>query len=273
MEQSLFACPVCGAPLERQEKCYVCPARHCFDIARRGYVNLLTGHIPANRHGDNREMIEARTAFLAAGYYDMLIERVTEMARAALPCGGRILDAGCGECTYTAAVARTFHNTRVPCEVIGIDISREALVSGARKCPYLHLAVASAYHLPVPSESVDLLLSLFSPFAEEEFARVLKPGGYLLMAVPARRHLFGLKHVLYATPYENEVQDAALSLFSLEERVTLEKTVTVDSADVWNLFTMTPYFYRTSPADKEKLRTHGPLETEISFEVFLYKKK
>ena len=35
-------CPVCGAALEPQGTAWRCAQGHCFDVARRGYVNLLT---------------------------------------------------------------------------------------------------------------------------------------------------------------------------------------------------------------------------------------
>ena len=39
--ESLFRCPVCGAPLTREEHTYRCPSRHSYDIAREGYTYLL----------------------------------------------------------------------------------------------------------------------------------------------------------------------------------------------------------------------------------------
>ena len=35
-------CPICEKDLSRQDKSLVCPMGHRFDIARQGYVNLLT---------------------------------------------------------------------------------------------------------------------------------------------------------------------------------------------------------------------------------------
>ena len=40
-----LTCPICGLPLQRLEKEYTCEKRHSFDIARQGYVNLLTVQI------------------------------------------------------------------------------------------------------------------------------------------------------------------------------------------------------------------------------------
>ena len=39
--ESLFRCPVCGAPLTRETHVYRCPNRHSYDIAREGYTYLL----------------------------------------------------------------------------------------------------------------------------------------------------------------------------------------------------------------------------------------
>jgi acetyl esterase/lipase len=107
----------------------------------------------------------------------------------------------------------------------------------------------------------------------EEYARVLRTGGRMVMVIPGARHLFGLKEVLYEHPYENRVQDTAINGFSLTEEQDITKRITLRTEDdLWNLFTMTPYFYRTSPADKERLRARAPLETEISFKILVYKK-
>ena len=70
---SLLCCPICSAPLSRDERAYTCPNGHCYDIAKEGYVNLL----PANRKhakdpGDDKEMAAARTRFLDGGHYALL---------------------------------------------------------------------------------------------------------------------------------------------------------------------------------------------------------
>ena len=35
---SLFRCPVCGAPLTREDRAYLCPNRHSYDISKEGYM-------------------------------------------------------------------------------------------------------------------------------------------------------------------------------------------------------------------------------------------
>ncbi len=272
MTTNLFRCPVCGGELRAEGGSYRCALRHTFDIARQGYVNLLTGKHGA-QHGDNKEMITARRDFLAAGYYAPLVNAVAETVARHAFSACRLLDAGCGECHYTAAMARRLEEENIPVTILGVDISREALAIGGRAHKNLALAVASLYRLPLADESIDLLLEIFSPHCQEEYTRVLRPRGKMIMVIPGARHLFGLKEALYKTPYENEVADTTLAGFTLLNVQDIEETVTLaNETDLWNLFTMTPYFYRTSPADKEKLRAHAPLGTEISFKILTYEK-
>lgn len=80
---SLFCCPICGGPLDREPSAYSCPAGHSFDLAREGYVHLL----PANRMhskmpGDDKGMAAARWAFLSKDYYAPLRDALCSIALA-----------------------------------------------------------------------------------------------------------------------------------------------------------------------------------------------
>ena len=273
MSFDLYLCPVCGERLKVDGRSCLCKNRHCFDIARDGYINLATRHTASGDHGDNREMIRARRDFLSIGHYAHLMDTLADLALIHTPVMGVVLDAGAGECSYTERIAHALASAGRSARVLGVDLSKDALsLGGRRKCD-IALAVASVYHLPLSDNSVDMLFEIFAPFVEEEYARVLKSGGKMVMAIPAARHLFELKSILYDTPYENEVQDTSLSRFRLVERRRVEKDITLEKdEDVWNLFTMTPYFYRTSPAAKEKLRHASPLTVTAAFEVLVYEK-
>ena len=59
-------CPVCRAPRLRPRPGVLrCAAGHTFDIARHGYVGLLTGARATS--GDDASMVRARERFLAGG--------------------------------------------------------------------------------------------------------------------------------------------------------------------------------------------------------------
>lgn len=103
-----LTCPVCGGVLHREERSLRCGAGHCYDIARQGYVNLLrSNQSKSKRHGDDKRMVAARTAFLDAGYYAPLRDAVAAAAAEFTADDADVLDAGCGEGYYTAQVLRT----------------------------------------------------------------------------------------------------------------------------------------------------------------------
>ena len=127
--------------------------------------------------------------------------------------------------------------------------------------------------MPVADESFDTVVNTFSPLALEETRRVLRQGGHFIMAIPGEMHLFSLKSAIYETPYKNVVADTTLSGFELIEDEPLTYKIGLDSLEaIKNLFMMTPYAYRTKPADREKILSLERLETEVDFRVFVYRK-
>ena len=271
-----LTCPVCGGVLHREERSLRCDAGHCYDLARRGYVNLLrTNQSKDKRHGDDQRMVAARTAFLDAGYYAPLRDAEVYSAAAVEYTSGDtdVLDAGCGEGYYTAHVLHALQAQGRSASVCGVDISRDALICAHRRAPELTLAVASIAHLPVADASCDLVLNVFAPHDAAEFARVLRTKGMLLRVIPLERHLWGLKQAVYDHPYENAVPDPALPGFTLAEQRTLRGTITLrTNADIEALFCMTPYYYKTGARDQAKLHARDALTAETEFALLIYRK-
>lgn len=272
----VLCCPHCGQPLLYGERIYVCGAGHTFDLSARRYVNLLIDQSAAV-HGDDKAMISARRQFLSGGYYEPLRRAVIAAVLERLPQRGVLLDAGCGEGWYTDGVCRALSDAGREACAYGIDISKDALrYAGALPSVregLLTLAVASAYRMPIASESVDAVLNLFAPFVPSEYTRVLKQGGTLLYAVPERYHLWGLKQVLYDTPYENRVEDSALAGYTLLREEEIRAEITLESGEaIESLFAMTPYCHRTPREGRERLHSLNSLKTPIHFRIFLYQK-
>lgn len=271
----LFTCPSCGAPLSEEAARWLCSKGHSFDKARSGYVNLLlSGGKHAKIPGDNKMMVASRQAFLNKGYYRPMADVLCEMAAKYLPEGGILLDAGCGEGYYTALMAEKLEAQGKFAAICGVDISKFALDKAARRRKDIRFAAASVFHLPMPDESVDLMTEVFAPYCGEEFARILKPGGIMLLVIPARFHLWELKCAIYDEPYENEVRDYPLDGFDFLETVPVEGEITLDNnADIQSLFQMTPYYYKTSEEGQHRAAALESITTRTSFEVLAYRKK
>ena len=260
MGELLFCCPLCGGALTRQEHRAVCPQGHSFDVARQGYVHLLpVNKMHSKLPGDSREMVEGRRRFLEAGYYAPFRQELCRLAAACAsqlgsPAGEGLLlcDAGCGEGYYTAGL----HEALPQARVCGFDISKLAVKAAAGKYKSVEFGVASSFAIPLGKASVHLLTDVFYPLAAEEFARVVKPGGFFLYAVPGERHLYGLKELLYENPYENPHRETEYPGFRFVGRTAVRREIRApDSQTAVDLFTMTPYYWKTGPQAAQRLET------------------
>lgn len=273
----VLICPCCGQELEWKDKVCRCSAGHSYDIAKAGYVNLL----PVNRKGakspgDSKEMCRARTQFFAGDYYHSLRVPLNELL-CSLTVGLHqpvVLDVGCGEGYYTNSIAHALKEQDRKAQVIGSDISKFALqhaAKGEEGCIY---AVASLFSLPVKNGSVDILLDIFAPVCIEEFSRVVRPGGILVMVVPGPRHLWDFKCVAYEKPYENPVKEFDFPGWQQAQTMEVRDRVNIASQqDIWSLMQMTPYFYKTPQAGRERIAALQQLDTQIHFFIHVLRKK
>ncbi len=262
-----YLCPLCGEKLHLEEKSYLCPRAHRFDIARQGYVNLLTVQ---QKHsldpGDTRQQVLSRRAFLEAGFYAPISE---ELNRAALDYGarGEILDVGCGEGYYSARLAQALSEP-----LTGLDISKEAVRCAAAKYKGHHWLCATAAHIPVPDGSVGVLTSLFALTLPGEFRRVLCEGGLFLQVLAAEDHLLGLKSIVYDSLTHKQKQTAPeLPGFRLEESRRISFSFTLEGEQIRSLFAMTPHLFRIGKAGAQRLAETQTLEDTASCILNIYR--
>lgn len=226
--------------------------------------------------GDNREMVAARRRFLDAGIYQSFRDRICTLISDELR--GRsaplLIDAGCGEGYYTDAVRHALESVCQSPVICGFDISKLAVKAAAGRSRALHLAVASCFEIPVQDACADVLLSVFAPIVPTEFARVLKPGGMMLLAVASERHLLGLKQLLYETPYLNTYQETIYSGFTFERRIPVRThAILTDNGLIADLFAMTPYYWKTPIEGSHRLQQASRLETELGFDLLIYRRQ
>ena len=227
----IIICPVCREKLDLSGKSYICTNRHSFDVSKSGYVNLLLSkHTGKTVHGDNKLMLQARRDFLDKGFYSPLRDAICEKITS-----GIILDAGCGEGYYTSGIK----NISPDSEIYGIDISKTAVEMASKLYKNITFAVGSVFSIPVADRSCDTLLTLFSPYCNSEFQRVLKNDGTMLMAIPSENHLWELKQAVYDTPYRNEVKPYELDGFRFvdKKRITYKFRLECQQ-DIQSLFSM-----------------------------------
>ena len=271
-----FLCPHCGAdmPLLENGKSIVCNGerkKHCFDLASSGYVNLAPPSQSGS--GDSKEAVRSRSRFLESDGYAPICLAVCDAVNKYCD-GGLVIDAGCGEGYYTNNIAKSYKGS-----VVGFDLSKfgveYAAKSAVRKgIENSFFAVSSVYTLPIKDGAADAVVNIFAPCVEEEYARVLKNGGVLITAGAGENHLLGLKKAVYETTYKNtEREDMPRDMELLEEKSVSFMLSLEDKSLISDLFSMTPYYYRTGEDDMKKLASLERLDTEIDVKIKIFRRK
>ena len=272
--EQFFLCPICKNGFSLTNNTLKCSKGHCFDISSSGYVNLLKpGKMNNAKAGDSKEMIRARTSFFESGAYSKIKDTICDICSEL--GGSLIVDAGCGEGYYTEGIALSLKNATV----IGFDMSKFGCEHGSKHAKKHGVenalyAVSSIFEMPIADCSADIIVNMFAPVADKEFSRVLSPNGYLIVGSAGISHLDGLKAKIYDISYPNEEKFLEYEDFELITTKRLKYSVKITGNDtIYSLFTMTPYFHRTSLADKEKLKEVSEIHTTIEVNFTIYKKK
>lgn len=253
--QSL-ACPLDGKALRGDGSAWRCAAGHSFDIASQGYTHLLPVQQKRSRDpGDSKEMVAARRRFLNAGHYQPIAAAVSRAAFANLPEGATAscLDAGCGEGYYLRQLAAA-ESSVTTLAVLGLDISKWAVLSAAKQDKRPNWVVGSNANLPVLPGTLDILLCMFGFPVYPEFARVLKPGGLLLQVDSGPDHLRELREIIYPTLKPERTADIQVPVgFVNSSSEVIRFPLSLSGKEqIADLLAMTPHLYRASAEGREK---------------------
>ncbi|WP_374500296.1 putative RNA methyltransferase [Zoogloea sp.] len=271
-----LACPLDGNALEPHGASWRCAAGHSFDVASQGYVNLLPVQNKRSRDpGDSKEMIAARRRFLEAGVYQPIAQAVTEAALAGLSpeSTAGCLDAGCGEGYYLRQLATAAKGRGQALALLGLDISKWAVLAAAKQDSHTRWVVGSNANLPVLPGTLDRVLCMFGFPVYPEFARVLRPGGLLIQVDAGPDHLRELREIIYPSlKPERPASPAAPAGFrALPAAETVRYTLALSSPEqIADLLVMTPHLYRASAEGRARATTltHLSLTVDVRLTRF-----
>ena len=241
----MLICPLCHTALSNHAHGLSCINQHNFDRAKQGYYHLLpVQHKKSRAPGDNQAMVEARRRFLSQNFYLPIAEKLTQLVSDKNI--QQWLDIGCGEGFYTKQLANALPNS----QGVGLDISKDAVKQASTKNSPLTWLVASMNNLPVASQSMDLLTSIFSPLDWQESLRVLTKQGTLIKVGPASKHLIELRQQLYAQVHDYDdskhLQEAPAALkCTATDYLSFQLELTSQQARQ-DLLAMTPHGWRAT---------------------------
>lgn len=181
-------------------------------------------------------MLQARQRVQRSGLFDQVASLVAGLAR-----GRRVLEVGAGTAHYLGAALGIDPDARG----VALDVSTAAARIAGRADERIAAVVADVWQgLPIASGSVDVVLSVFAPRNIAEFARVLAPGGRLVVVAPLAGHLAALREhhgLLGIEPAKQErLRAQTEEFFDLIHTDTRVYSAQLDSAQAADLIGMGP---------------------------------
>ncbi|WP_223885062.1 putative RNA methyltransferase [Nocardia colli] len=242
----LLACPECALGLEPRDRVLRCGHGHSFDIAKQGYVSLLTG-ASTKMTGDTAAMLDARATFQGGGHFAPIATAVAAAVGPGEHASGTVLEVGAGTGYYLAGALDAAPAT----SGIALDVAKPAAKRCARAHPRAASVLADAWRgLPVRDGTLCAVLSVFAPRNPGEVARVLAADGRFVVVTPTERHLrelIGPLGMVTVDPDKDRRLDTAMSgHFTAVDRVLVEYPMKLTQADVANVVGMGPSAHHTT---------------------------
>ena len=184
------------------------------------------------------------------------------------------MDLGCGEGYYLSNLINYMNEKRIEANYYGMDISKDAVKYASKASKDNVWVVGNNFCIPIENNSLDCIISVFSPINVEECNRVLKDDGFLIRVLPRANHLIELRNIIYSQV--NSKDDKTFKIDTNEmnsvEETNVTYSINLRKEDILNLVKMTPHYWKTSPHNKEKLNSYESLKVTIDFRIGIFKK-
>ncbi len=268
-----LACPLDGKPLRSNGTAWGCADGHSFDIASQGYTHLLPVQNKRSRDpGDSKEMVTSRRRFLDAGHYQPIADaaRRAVLADMAPDATVRCLDAGCGEGYYLRQLAAANESRQLA--LIGLDISKWAVLAAAKRDKRMAWVVGSNANLPVLSGTLDRVLCMFGFPVYAEFARVLAAGGQLVQIDAGPDHLRELREIIYPVlkPERTTAASAPTGFSGLSNETVRYMVEISGQQQIADLLAMTPHLYRATSEGRTRATALQSLSVTVDVRLTRY---
>lgn len=242
---SLLMCPKCRTGFSVSDGALKCQNGHSYDLAAKGYVHFAP-NVSISRY--DRALFVSRRRILEGSFYRTVLQVIHSHMDTFAQRTDTLLDAGCGEGTFSKQLYRNG-------TLIGVDLSKDAIMMAASGGdPHLWM-VADLAHLPLQNDSVDILLNILSPAHYSEFQRVLNPDGVLIKVIPNSGYLQELRTLagqqLRSGTYSNEaVLQHLRERFEILEQATVCETHSLCLNETRDFLNMTPMMFHV---DRDRL--------------------
>ncbi len=282
----LFKCPICGKEMNIHDaNSLFCLDKHSFDLAKKGYVNLL---LSSGKTEYNQEMLESRKKVNRMGFFKLMIDGINDLLLETISNTDsneiKILDAGCGEGSHLAEIVeRLKQSEEYLCDslstiaAIGLDISKEGIQIAAKNYHDIIWCVADLARIPLKDSQMDIILNILSPSNYSEFKRILNNNGLIVKVIPGSNYLKELRSVFYEkTDKETYSNENVLKHFANSFKIMDIKHISdgfkVSKEDLKHIIRMTPLSWGVTRQRQDKVLNAGITSVTIDMSIILGKK-
>jgi 23S rRNA (guanine745-N1)-methyltransferase len=278
--EDIFKCPICSNQMQMVDlKSLICTNRHCFDLAKQGYVNLLT-HALKTKY--DKQLFASRRFIFNSGFFEPLIDRISQYIINETKSKDeqiKVLDAGCGEGFPLAGIKeKVLQNTTNDVLAVGFDISKEGIIIAAKEFPHNIWCVADIGNCPFKDKQFNFIFNILSPSNYAEFQRMLTDDGLVIKIVPDSNYLQELRRIFYEqTDKESYSNDQTVELFKnnldLIDTQRVQYSVPMDNTTLGHLIYMTPLSWGTTEEQLQKVLQMKIKEITVDLTILIGKIK
>ena len=270
--QDVLRCPHCSEPIKIEDGIAKCAAGHSFDIARQGYVNFLTKQTFI-KNADTAAMVDARQKMHTRPFFHDLAQQIADICVDL--CRGVsqpiIVEPGGGTGFYAHVVSQTVSNALA----VSFDISVQAAKVCARQSDRVAAVVADVWQQwPIADDSVDVVLSVFSPRNFVETERVLKADAVLIVVTPEENHLVELRNrfnTLGIQRDKSESISASLGNFTKILQISHQSTELLDGSAIYDTLLSGPNGHHIDAKDVQVFTHANPIEVTHCVNISVWK--
>jgi 23S rRNA (guanine745-N1)-methyltransferase len=272
----LIQCPVCQHAMKKVDRIFQCANNHHFDQSKYGHVNLLLSHKKHSKlPGDSSQMVMARQSILNSGIYTPISDALNSTIQniySGTPLN--ITDIGCGEGFYTDRLNQYLQQHDIKNTLYGLDISKDAIVSAAKRNKDIVWLIASAIDMPIISNSMDVAVCLFTRLMPDSFKRIIKDNGYLVTVTTGQKHLIELREIIYPKIKDNwydPTVDLQTHFTLYDHQSIMFQTELKGSENIKNLLLMTPHHWKVNQQGRDKIQSINKLGITVDVHLNIYK--
>nr|WP_306812950.1 methyltransferase domain-containing protein [Paenibacillus soyae] len=273
--QEIFRCPLCEKPMQVIDlQRLVCSNQHCFDIAKHGYVNLLSRSI---RTKYDKRIFENRRLISKSGLFNPLYAAVSQIIWNQQSSNEpiSILDAGCGEGSHLNSIQAELKREKPSALLaVGIDISKEGISFAASENSDTIWCVADLANGPFSNQSFKFILNILSPANYSEFQRLISDNGLVIKVVPGQDYLKELRDIFYKGSDKQTYSNARTishfnKHFHLSDVESIGYQANLSERLIEPLLGMTPLSWGTSGERIEKVHQLNLKQVTMDFKILI----